>query len=78
MRCRLPRISPSMLTRAIDPPGPPVMRAAMAGEHDARADHGDDGDEHRHDTPERQLAPHAAAIDDEIGIERHGADFPRI
>jgi hypothetical protein len=27
---------------------------------------------YRHDAPERQLAPHAAAIDDEIGIERHG------
>ena len=25
VRCRLPRISPSMVTRAIEPPGPPVM-----------------------------------------------------
>ncbi len=35
--------------------------------HDSR-----DGDQHRNHTPERELAPHAAAIDDQISIERHG------
>src|SRR6185437_5877653 len=40
-----------------------------------RPGHRDDRhDRHRDrgDAPERELAPHAAAIDDEIGIERHG------
>ena len=71
-RCRLPRIRPSIVTRAIDPPGPPVRTARLPVSSDRPAHHGDDGDEHRGDPPERQLAPHAAAIDDEIGIERHG------
>ena len=31
----------------------------------------DDGDQDRQGAPERELAPHAAAIDDMVGIERH-------
>ena len=42
------------------------------GQEHAAAHHRDDGDEHREHAPERQLAPHPAAIDDMIGIERHG------
>src|SRR5215510_10914197 len=36
-------------------------------------DHRADGDDDRADAPEGELAPHAAAIDDRIGIERHGS-----
>src|SRR5262249_58701285 len=36
-------------------------------------DHGADGDDDRADAPDGELAPHAAAIDDRIGIERHGS-----
>ncbi len=54
-----------------DPPAGAGDGAAIA-ERQARADHRDDDNEYRHDAPECQLAPHAAAIDDEIGIERHG------
>ena len=61
-----------MLIRAMLAAGAAGQGAVTASEHDARADHGDDGDQHGQDAPERQLAPHAAAIDDEIGIERHG------
>ena len=60
-----------MLIRAIEPPGPPVMAPRLLNAT-PRAHHGDDGDQRRQNAPERQLAPHAAAIDDEIGIERHG------
>src|SRR5262249_35087895 len=35
--------------------------------------HRADGDDNRADAPEGELAPHAAAIDDRIGIERHGS-----
>jgi hypothetical protein len=37
------------------------------GERNHRADR----DQHGDDAPERELAPHAAAIDDQVGIERH-------
>src|SRR5262244_804357 len=37
----------------------------------AHRDHGADGDDDRADAPEGELAPHAATIDDRIGIERH-------
>src|SRR5262245_58908537 len=39
----------------------------------AHRDHGADGDDDRADAPEGELAPHAATIDDRIGIERHGS-----
>src|SRR5215813_13715758 len=39
----------------------------------AHRDHGADGDDDRADAPEGELAPHAATIDDGIGIERHGS-----
>ena len=59
-----------MVMRAIDPPGPPVMRRVAA--HDAAPTTATMAMSTVDDAPERQLAPHAAAIDDEIGIERHG------
>ncbi len=37
------------------------------GRADREHDHGD-GD----DAPEGELAPHAAAVDDQVGIKRHG------
>ena len=39
----------------------------------AHRDHRADGDDDRADAPEGELAPHAATIDDSIGIERHGS-----
>ena len=35
-------------------------------------------DQHREHAPERELAPHAAAIDDQVGIERHWKNLPRM
>ena len=35
-------------------------------------------DQHGEHAPERELAPHAAAIDDQVGIERHVENLPRI
>ena len=64
------RISPSMLTRAIDPDD--VSEAASAGGRD-QADGDDRRDRHHdgRDPPERQLATDPAAIDDHVRIERH-------
>src|SRR5262245_19004186 len=39
----------------------------------AHRDHGADGDDDCADAPEGEFAPHAATIDDRIGIERHGS-----
>src|SRR5215467_1167173 len=39
----------------------------------ADRDYGADGNDDRADAPEGELAPHAATIDDRIGIERHGS-----
>ena len=62
-----------MVTRAIEPPGPPAISAAVPGARSAAdADHGDDREQHGEHAPEGELAPHPAAIDDGIGIERHG------
>ena len=45
--------------------------AARSAEHHGDADDGRDGDQDGHGAPERELAPHTAAIDDMVGIERH-------
>ena len=52
------------------------VRPPCARHRGDRADGGDD-DEHRQHTPERQFAPHAAAIDDLVRIERHRATWLR-
>ena len=47
-------------------------RATGALRHGRDPDHGDDGDQNRDDPPEGELSPQTAAIDNMIGIERHG------
>ncbi len=44
---------------------------AAGHKRDGQADQRDERDQQRADAPEGELAPHAAAIDDGIGIERH-------
>ena len=61
-----------MVTRAIEPPARPVsMLGAGRAQRGADGDHGADREQDREDAPEGELAPHPAAIDDGIGIERH-------
>ena len=47
-------------------------KSAPRNEHQCCANDRKHGDHQRTDTPKRKLAPHTAAIDDDIGIERHG------
>ena len=46
---------------------------ARHAQRSAHRNDGADDDEDREDAPEGELAPHPAAIDDGIGIERHGS-----
>src|ERR1700730_6953141 len=57
--------------RSARPPDQHV--GAGRAQRGAHRDHGADGDDDRADAPEGELAPHAATIDDSIGIERHGS-----
>ena len=69
-RCWSLRISPSILTRAIEPDvasaAGPLVRRDRADGDDRR-----DGDQAGDDAPEGQLAADPAAIDDHVRIERH-------
>ena len=49
------------------------QQPAAGHQRDACANQRDEHDQQRADAPEGELAPHAAAIDDGIGIERHGS-----
>ena len=55
-----------------DGAGRAAHAGATGGQEYSAAHNGDDGNKYSKHAPERQLAPHAAAVDDMIGIERHG------
>jgi hypothetical protein len=66
---------------------PGDIRAGSVGnpgawaEHNREADDRHSGEEDRDNAPEREFAPHASAVNDLIGVERHGRSFhvkPRI
>ena len=71
-RCRSLRIKPVIVTRAMAPLLTPVSTPVPGARNaDADSDHGDDREQHGEDSPHREFAPHPAAIDNGIGIERH-------
>ena len=51
---------------------PDDLMAGVIVRRERPADHDGDQDEHRGGPPEGELPPHPAAVDDQIGIQRHG------
>src|SRR5215468_10762551 len=73
--CSLSRINESCSCSEpeVVPPGLLMCTITARARGSAHRDHGADGDDDRAHAPEGELAPHAATIDDGIGIERHGS-----